>query len=298
MKGFSSDQTTPASAVVAKPLEAAQSVMGALKRAANSTGVDFGFLVRTAQRESALNPQAKARTSSAAGLFQFVEQTWLGTLKAHGAKYGYGGYADQIVKGAKGRYSVPNPQARQTILSLRYNADAAAHMAAEMTAGHAAYLKGRLGRDPTQTELYAAHFLGPGGAGDLAKTVSQNPRATAAGLFPQAAAANRSIFYNSGRAVSVTELMANLGKHTQGPVTLPVVQPDEIQSPDAPQPTLFAVQMKRIESERALLQLAFGTSDPSGTLFSAQLLSGFGPEKDEAAEPVVPAYQKPKIDWG
>jgi hypothetical protein len=296
MKG--SGSTDQSGTVTARPLNAAQGVMGALQRAASATGVDFGFLVRTAQRESAMNPQAKARTSSAAGLFQFVEQTWLGTMKTHGAKHGYGAYADQIVRDSKGRYSVPNAQARQTILGLRYNADAAASMAAEMTAGHAAYLKGRLGRNPNQAELYAAHFLGPAAAGNLMKTVGQNPNASAAALFPQAAAANRSIFYNGGKAVSVTDLMANLGKHTGGAINLPPIGPQEDQSPDASQPTMFAVEMRRIESERALLELAFGNGDQPGTLLSAQLLSGFGPEEDKTAEPIMPGAQTPKINWG
>ncbi len=82
-------------------------------------------------------------------------------LKQNGAKHGYAAYADQIVQGRDGRYSVANPQMKRQILSLRYDADANAVMAAEMTANSAAYLKGRIGRDPTQGELYAAHFLGP-----------------------------------------------------------------------------------------------------------------------------------------
>ncbi|MGL4729664.1 MAG: transglycosylase SLT domain-containing protein, partial [Bosea sp. (in: a-proteobacteria)] len=49
----------------------------AIRDGAAKTGTDFGYLVRTAQRESALDPNAKARTSSATGLFQFIDQTWL-----------------------------------------------------------------------------------------------------------------------------------------------------------------------------------------------------------------------------
>src|SRR3954463_6157232 len=75
-------------------------VEAAIQRASEATGVDFGFLLKTAGRESGMNPKAKAPTSSAAGLFQFVEQTWLATLKQHGAKYGYARYADLISRGA------------------------------------------------------------------------------------------------------------------------------------------------------------------------------------------------------
>src|SRR6201994_3775497 len=137
----------------------------AIQRASNATGVDFTFLLGTAKRESGYNPGAHAPTSSAAGLFQFVEQTWLATLKAHGAKYGYARYADMIQKGSDGRYTVQGgAQARQTVMDLRLGPHAASLMAGELASDQASYLRGRMGRDPTQGELYAAHFLGPQGS--------------------------------------------------------------------------------------------------------------------------------------
>ena len=101
-------------------------VEAAIRRASNATGVDADFLVRTARRESAMNPSAKARTSSAAGLFQLSEQTWLGTVKAHGAKHGYGQYADLIYRGGDGRWRVEG-SARNVVLDLRFDPQAAAN---------------------------------------------------------------------------------------------------------------------------------------------------------------------------
>src|ERR1700679_1767202 len=103
-------------------------VEAAIQRAANATGVDFGFLMGAAKRESGYNPNAHARTSSAAGLFQFVDQTWLSTLKQHGAKYGYARYADLIQRGADGRYHVAGAEARATVMDLRQDPSAAALM--------------------------------------------------------------------------------------------------------------------------------------------------------------------------
>src|SRR5579871_3562875 len=94
-------------------------VEAAIQRASNATGVDFSFLMGAAKRESGFNPNAKAATSSAAGLFQFVDQTWLGTLKKHGAKYGYARYADLIEQGADGRFRVSGAEARTTVMNLR-----------------------------------------------------------------------------------------------------------------------------------------------------------------------------------
>ena len=88
-------------------------VEAAIQRASLATGVDFSFLMKTAGRESGMNPSAKAGTSSAAGLFQFTEQTWLSTLKQHGAKHGYARYADLVEKGSDGRYHVPAGDARR-----------------------------------------------------------------------------------------------------------------------------------------------------------------------------------------
>src|SRR3984957_1177381 len=105
-------------------------VEAAIQRASTATGVDFSFLLGTALRESSFNPGAHAKTSSAAGLFQFVDQTWLAALKQHGAKYGYARYADLIQKGPDGRYFVPGgPEARAAVMDLKQDPQAAALMA-------------------------------------------------------------------------------------------------------------------------------------------------------------------------
>jgi len=205
-------------------------VEAAIQRASNATGVDFSFLMGTARRESGYNPVAKAPTSSAAGLFQFVEQTWLGVVKKHGAKHGYARYADLIQQGADGRYRVTGAEARQAVMNLRYDAHAAALMAGELAADSASYLRGRVGRDPTAGELYIAHFLGPKGSARLIEAVRTSPGATAAGLFPEAAAANRRIFYRVGRAATVSEVYANLTSgqtDAAAPATTSPAPPDD-----------------------------------------------------------------------
>ncbi|HWY62688.1 MAG TPA: transglycosylase SLT domain-containing protein, partial [Rhizomicrobium sp.] len=83
-------------------------VVSALKQAAAATGSDFHYLLGTAMRESSLRPMAQSGTSSAAGLFQFVDQTWLGLVKTHGAQYGLSAMADAISVGSDGRYRTAN----------------------------------------------------------------------------------------------------------------------------------------------------------------------------------------------
>src|SRR3712207_3617590 len=115
---------------LANPIEAA------IRKAADRTGVDFGFLLKTARRESSLNPSAKARSSSAAGLFQFIEQTWLGQLKRHGAKHGYGLYAEMIERGKDGRLRVKGEDARKAVMDLRFDPACSALMAGELASDH------------------------------------------------------------------------------------------------------------------------------------------------------------------
>ncbi|THD78804.1 MAG: lytic transglycosylase domain-containing protein [Phenylobacterium sp.] len=185
-------------------------VEAAIERASQATGVDFSFLMKTAHRESNMNPGAKSGHSSAAGLFQFVEQTWLSTLKEHGSKYGYARYAQLITKDSGGHYAVNGAEAKKAVMDLRLDPHASSLMAGELASDHAAYLKGRVGRAPTAGELYAAHFLGPQGSAKLIEAAQATPGAAAAHLFPDAARANKAIFFQDGRAKSVSEVYASL----------------------------------------------------------------------------------------
>ena len=186
-------------------------IAGSIKQAASTTGASFEYLLTTAKMESNFNPKASASTSSARGLFQFIDQTWLGTVKEAGSKLGYGKYADAITKDSSGSYSVSDPTARAAIMKLRDDPDAASSMAGVLTQSNSFKLTGKIGRRPTDAELYMAHFMGVGGAGKLINGAEENPNASAARMFPNAAAANRSIFYDrSGSARSVSQVYSVL----------------------------------------------------------------------------------------
>jgi hypothetical protein len=191
---------------------AAAQVTGAIRQAAHSTGASFDYLLATARLESNLNPAAQAPTSSASGLFQFIEQTWLGTMKASGASLGFGAYADAVsFNAATGRYDVADPGMRQAIMALRNDASASAAMAGAYTRSNATQLAGALGRRPNDGELYIAHFLGPQGAERLISAATSRPDAPAAALFPAAAQANRAVFYDrAGQARGAAEVYAVL----------------------------------------------------------------------------------------
>src|SRR4029077_13681709 len=190
-------------------------VTGAIQQAADTTGASFEYLLATAKMESNFNPSAGAATPSAHGLYQFIDQTWLGTVKEAGSQLGYGQYADAITKSSSGNYSVSAPSARRAILKLRDDPTAASAMAAVLTQSNSFKLTGMIGRRPTDSELYMAHSMGAGGAAKLISNAEDNPQASGARLFPNAAAANRSIFYErgTGRARSVSEVYSVLTQH-------------------------------------------------------------------------------------
>lgn len=171
-------------------------ILGAIQHAAHETGADFNYLLGTAIRESGLKATAQASTSSAAGLFQFLDQTWLGMIKNYGAKYGLGSYANAITQGADGRYHTTDSADRTAILALRKDPGIASLMEGEYAQATRATLQGSLGRDVCGGELYAAHFLGPDAACRLIRMSENQPGASAASAFPAAAGANRNVFYH------------------------------------------------------------------------------------------------------
>lgn len=191
---------------------AATAVAGAIRSASQATGTSFNYLLATAKIESDLDPNLSMKSSSATGLFQFIDQTWLGTLKQAGPALGYGTYADAISRNpSTGRYSVDDPRMRREIMKLRTDPTANAMMAGVLTQKNSAALARRLGRQPSESELYMAHFFGAGGAGKLIEMVGSNPQALAADVFPAAAHANRSIFYDrQGNARSVSGVYSEL----------------------------------------------------------------------------------------
>src|ERR1700682_4415977 len=192
-------------------------IAGAIKQAADTTGTSFEYMLATAKMESNFNPKAAASTSSARGLYQFIDQTWLGTVKEAGSQLGYGKYADAITRSPSGSYSVSDPAARNAIMKLRDDPEAASSMAAVLTQSNSFKLTGKIGRRPTDAELYMAHFMGVGGAGKLISNDEDNPQASAARMFPNAAAANRSIFYDrSGQARSVSQVYSVLTSRYAG----------------------------------------------------------------------------------
>ena len=177
---------------------AAAAVAPALVAAADRTGVDFGALFHTARLESGFNPSARAKTSSATGLFQVVEGTWLQMLKQHGAAHGLAGLG------------------KAEALALRNDPGISSLMAAEHMAENAKALEAGLGRPAGRTDLYLAHFLGLGGALRFLRGLQEAPETPGAVVFPAAARANKAIFYAGGAPRSLEDIHQLLAAKISG----------------------------------------------------------------------------------
>lgn len=137
------------------------------------------YLQKLSMVESGNNPRAKSPTSSAYGKYQFTKDTWNAMVKKYGQQTG--------IREA----DIANPEAQDIMAEL-------------FTQDNAQSISKTLGREPNEGELYIAHFLGANGANKLFENYGSNQSAVK--LFPQAALANKSIFYDGKRPRTVEEL--------------------------------------------------------------------------------------------
>lgn len=259
---------------------ASPQIAGAIRQAAQSSGISFEYLLTTAQIESNLNPTAQAPTSTAKGLYQFIDQTWLSTIKQSGAALGLSHYADAITRDSEGHYDVPDPAARSAIMRLRSDPAASAMLAGAFTRNNAEQLTAAIGRRPSEGELYIAHFLGPDGASRLISAATTQPQASAAAMFPGAAAANRSIFYeHSGNPRSVSAVYAKLTGRFEMARAIQF-------APGVSAAGIAATPLPGIPDTAGITQ-AFAGANPPSASNSKPLFQGMFADRDRA--PVAPA---------
>ncbi len=203
---LSSQTTALSGSLQALKTKAGEKIADAIQQAASKTGVDFSYLLQQAQVESSFKADAKSSSSSATGLYQFIDSTWISMVNKYGDKYGLSDYADKISDNGK----VADKQTKKDILNLRNNPEICSLMAGEFAAENKSYLENCVKNgDIGSTELYMAHFMGAGGAGKFLNALHKDPTASAADAFPQAAAANKNVFYTKGgKEKSLAEVYA------------------------------------------------------------------------------------------
>jgi hypothetical protein len=143
------------------------------------------YLQATALVESGGNASARAGTSSAGGMFQFIDSTWKQMTKEMGKDYS---------------------------LQDKFDPKKASEVMAYFTQKQKGQLEKGIGRQASNTDLYMAHFLGAGGATKFLNAMQKNPGQSAAAMDPAAAKANKNIYYDkSGRERSLQEVYSLMG---------------------------------------------------------------------------------------
>jgi hypothetical protein len=201
----------------ASKFEIDSSVLAAIRLASLRTGVEFSYLMELASIESNFDPRARARTTTASGLYQFKEGSWLEAIKEYGDRYGLAGLAARIEYAADDK-SVLQPLLKdvkwqQRALALRFVPHYSAMLAAEQVRDSRERLASTLDREPRRTDLYLIHFLGASGGVSFLKALDENPEQIASEIFPGAAKRNHSIFRKSNQALrTVAEVYQLLGR--------------------------------------------------------------------------------------
>jgi hypothetical protein len=182
-------------------------VVSAIRNAAAETGARFDVLLASAAMESGVRPDAQASSSSASGMFQFIEQTWLDAVRQYGASHGLAAEASAVVS-RNGRLTVEDPTLRQRILDLRNDPRVSSLLAGDSLRAISNQLAPTLGRTPDVAETYLGHFLGAGGAAQMLQALKATPNRPAAELLPAAAAANPAMFTGAnGASLTVSQFM-------------------------------------------------------------------------------------------
>jgi hypothetical protein len=162
--------------------------------AAVVTDADPVYLMALADKESNFVPHAESKMSSATGLYQFTDATWLETVKRVGPRYGMQHDADMI-RIVNGKPVVDDPEILKEILDRRSNPTIAAVMAAEKANYDKQRIERQLGHKLNHTQTYIAHLLGTGAAIQFLKLMKESPTTKAADAFPKAAPGNAPLFY-------------------------------------------------------------------------------------------------------
>ena len=187
----------------AQRLQPAPEIEAAIERGAEVTGVSPDYLRRTAIAESGLRPAVSAEASSARGLYQFLEGTWLATVHRYGSGLGLSRAASAIEIDASGHARVRDPAARAAILALRADPLVSTAVAGMLTRENADRLSASGLSADDAGSLYAAHVLGAHGAVVLYKRLLHGPQDQAIRIFTAAASSNPALFQAGGHSLSV-----------------------------------------------------------------------------------------------
>jgi hypothetical protein len=188
-------------------------IVESIVRASNAVGVDPVYMMALADKESSLRLESRAGTSSAEGIYQFINKTWLEVIRTFGPRHGLLTEAAAVEVGENG-FHIADEATRERVMGLRHDPYIAAVMAAEMKKRDKLFIERQIGREMTRSEYYLAHFFGAHSAGKFLKILDEKPKARAPKAFPAAARANKNLFFakagKKNRQLTVREVYTRL----------------------------------------------------------------------------------------
>lgn len=220
----------------------AQELSDKIRAAAQARGIDPEIALRIARAESAVNPAAQAKTSSAGGLFQVVDKTW----REFGGKPG-----------------------------KKYDPDENIRVGTDIIAKNTQTLKSFLNRDPRPAEVYAAHYFGPSGAKNF---LSAEPGTPMESIFSkEVIRANPNL-----KGKTTAQVMASLEKKMGGkPVQQAKASPSAEQVAPAPARAAGEPGGRVVSAAPAAATVSRETISSLGPGYQAALALSFLADTDE-----------------
>ena len=237
-----------------------ESFTAMFQKVGTMVGVDPDLLMNISQTESNLDPDIGVKgKGTAKGLFQFTGDTWKGMMKRYGPKYGLKFLGDQF---------------DDRIYDPRINA----LLGAQFIKDNIGILRKLLKRDPTDTEIYMAHFLGPGG---VQKFYTSDQSKLGVDVFPRESDYNPDIFKPHGKPRTLAQIQAEMdarlhrgGRGRGGQPKIPRLSKTEVMNqaddPTLGQPVDSTTIMSNSEIASRTLQEQASRTIPKTNSYGAQ----------------------------
>lgn len=177
-------------------------VQQGLTMAAEASGVAATWLAEIANAESGFNPAAKNPNSSATGLYQFTDATWISALRK----------SEKVLKERYGVTQDFSKFTKEQMLAMRADPVLQSVVMGEFTFNNITALEEKLGGQHIGLkDAYLAHVMGVDGAAKLIRAMEVNPNAPAEVLFAKEAKANPALFAGKSMAEAYATITGKVG---------------------------------------------------------------------------------------
>lgn len=202
-------------------------MIDAIYYASQETGASFELLIIKAMLESDLGEHTIAPNSSARGIFQYIDSTWLALIKQHGEHIGYKPYADALEMDiVKNQFNVTEDSSfsRNDILKLRYNSRITALIKSYQILDEQKTLHNYKNNQTVHiTDHYIVHMMGLPLAKMFYKLQQSEsaiiPASLTNRMFEKAIASNKNFFYDDdGNGLNAMQIYSKFEQRSKNQI--------------------------------------------------------------------------------